>query len=121
MAICAWGGVVNAFAPWWFRTVGETGTMSFNAGITSAGTAAWMCFGAAALIVLIRNWIWPDPAPQHDGALYAILGVCALVALSITSFTLESAWLGYYVAIGLATFLFIGGLLRRKERRSGWR
>lgn len=121
VAICAWGGVINAFIPWWFRTVTPSGAQTFNASITAAGTAAWLCFAAAALLVLIRNWVWPDPAPHHDGALYTIIAVCALIALSITTFRVRSEWIGYYVAIPLAVGLFIGGILRRKERRTGWR
>jgi len=121
IAVSAWLGVVNAFAPWWFRTVTPSGPQTFNASITAAGTATWLCFAAAALLVLMRNWIWPDPAPQHDGALYTLIATSALISLSITSFTLRSAWFGYYVAIALASLLFIGGLLRRRERRAGWR
>ena len=112
---------MNAFIPWWFRTVSENGPQTFNAGITPAGTATWLCFAAAALLVLMRNWIWPDPAPQHDGILYTLIATSALVSLSITSFTLRSAWIGYYVAIGLASLLFVGSLMRSRERRAGWR
>lgn len=121
IAVCAWAGVVNAFIPWWFRTVTPNGPQTFSASITTAGTATWLCFAAAALLVLIRNWVWPDPAPHHDGALYTIISICALIALSITSFRLRSEFIGYYVAIALAVGLFIGGVMRRKERHAGWR
>jgi hypothetical protein len=120
VAVAAWVGVINAFVPWWFRTVTPNGPQTFNASITMAGTATWICFAGAAVLVLTRNWVWPDPAPRRDGAVYAILGACALVSLSITSFTLKSAWIGYYVAIALGAALLIGGLMRQRERRSGW-
>jgi hypothetical protein len=121
VAISAWLGVVNALLPWWYRAETDNGIQTHSAVITTGGTIAWACFGVAAVVILVRSWIWPDPAPHRDGAVYVLAGAGALVALSIQSFTLNSAWIGYIVAALLGMALTAGGLLRRRERRAGWR
>lgn len=121
VAISAWLGVVNAFVPWWFRVQTSGGPRSFTAGLSKAGTIAWLCFATAAVLVLVRNWLWPDPATPHDGPIYTLLGAGALAALIAQATLLDAEWLGFYVAVLLAVAVFVGGILRRRERRAGWR
>lgn len=122
VAVFAWLGVVNAIIPWWYRVTTTGGDLRrFNAGVDWTGVAAWICFGAAALLVLVRAWIWPEPAPHRDGAAYLIFGVTALAALSIQSVTHKAATTGFYLAVFLAIGLAVGGAMRRRERLSGWR
>jgi hypothetical protein len=121
VAVAAWLGVVNALVPWWFRAETVHGARTFTAGLSKAGTIAWICFALAGLLVLARNWIWPDPAPAHDGALYALLGAGALAALAFQSTLVDAEWIGYWVGVLLAFVVLVAGLIRRRERRTGGR
>jgi len=122
VALAAWLGVINAAIPWWYRVSTAAGrTVQFSAGIDWTGLVAWGCFGLAGVLVLVRAWIWPEPAPHRDGAIYLLLGIVALVSLSVQSFTQDDAWLGFFVGVLLAGLLALGGATRRRERGAGWR
>lgn len=121
IAVGSWLGVVNAFVPWWFRAETAGGARTFTAGLSKAGTVAWLCFALAALLILGRSWIWPNPAPRRDGTLYALFGAGAAIALAVQGLRVGPLWIGFYVAILLAAVVFVGGMLRRNERRAGWR
>lgn len=122
VGVSAWLGVVNAAIPWWYRAETSSGeVLSFNAGVDWTGTVAWVCFGIASVLVLVKAWIWPEPAPHKDGILYTLAGLVALGSLTVQSTSHESAAAGFYLALALAFGLTVGGTLRRRERHSGWR
>lgn len=116
----AWLGVINTLVPWWFRATTETRTISYNAGLTAGGVATFVFLALAGLHVLARAWIWPRPAPRRDGIVYIALGVGALTALSVLNRAVDHSWIGYWVGVGIAGVVTIGGFARRRERLRGW-
>lgn len=110
----------NGFIPWWYRVVTPERTYSYNAGLTGWGTVAVASGAVAALAVLLRAALWPEPAHPRDAVLYAALGALALVALGVQLLRTDADWIGVYVAITLAIALIVGGIRRRAERRAGW-
>ncbi|MFP5224241.1 MAG: hypothetical protein ACLGH3_01590 [Actinomycetota bacterium] len=120
VALAAWLGVLNGLIPWWFQAATERGTVRYNAGLTFGGVTTFVVLAAAGLIVLFRAWIWPRPAPRKDGAIYILLGLAALVALSVLNRTVENAWIGYWVGVADAGVLTVAGFARRRERLRGW-
>lgn len=120
VAAASWLGVINAAIPWWFRAHTSSGTETFNAGLTYEGLLVYATFGAAAALVLIRAWIWPQPAPRRDGTLYALLGIGTLVALSARTLGGAGSWIGPWVALVLSVAVTAAGFVRRRERQRGW-
>ena len=117
------GGVLlfaNGFVPWWYRSVTASGTITYNAGLTNWSVIAVLAGAAAAIAILARAAIWPEPAPGRDGTVYTLLGLVALVTLVANALTGQGVWLGLYAGIGLASILVLGGTRRRRERRTGW-
>lgn len=112
--------LVNGIVPWWFRIHTMRRVYFHNAGLSSLSVVAVVAGALAGIAVLARAAIWPEPAPARDGAVYAGLGVIALVALVGEFARARSAWLGLYVGIAIAGALIFAGLRRRAERRAGW-
>lgn len=110
----------NGFLPWWYRTQTIRGMVSYNAGLTGPAIVAVIAGALAAVAVLSRAAIWPEPAPAKDGLVYTLLGLLALGASIATATTDTDAWLGTYAGIILAAILTLGGLRRRRERAGGW-
>jgi len=114
------GLAVNGFIPWWYRVATTDAVVSYNAGLSGWGIVAVPAGFVAMVVVGVRAAIWPEPAPKQDGAVYALLGVIALVALIVELTSTEAEWVGAYVAVFLAAVLTFAGVRRRLERRVGW-
>ena len=112
--------VVNGFVPWWYRVTTQRGTHHYNAALTGFGVIAVAAGALAALSVLARTNIWPQPAPRADGSLYTVLGMVAVVSLVTELGRANSAWIGSYVGLGLAFVITAAGMTRRRQRRAGW-
>lgn len=113
--------LVNGIAPWWYRAVPTTGARTYNAGLHGVGALGVLAATAAALVVFVRAWLWPKPAPLLDASAYITLGFIALGTITIQAGTAQSVWIGPYVGIALATTLTLGGFARGAERKQGWR
>lgn len=111
---------VDGFVPWWYRTAGPSGVVTYNAGLTDWSVVAVAAGAIAVVAILARAAIWPEPAPGKDGALYTLLGVTGFTTLVGQSLTGTGVWWGVYSGIGLSAILTLGGLRRRRERRAGW-
>jgi hypothetical protein len=111
---------VNGFVPWWYQAVTAHGTTRYNAGLTGWGVIAVVAAGLAAIAVLARASIWPEPAPRMDGIVYACLGAVPMIGLAVDAASRDGDWIGSWVAIALAAALVAAGLQRRQERRTGW-
>jgi hypothetical protein len=110
----------NGFVPWWFRSATSAGVVTYNAGLTGPTLIAVLSGAAAALAILGRAMIWPEPAPRKDSIVYVLLGVAAVAALVVGIMTMQGIWLGPYAGIVLAGIMILGGVRRARERRSGW-
>lgn len=110
----------DGFIPWWYRISTSSGSFRYNAGFSGWGTAAVIAGAAAAVGVLLRAMIWPEPAPRRDGAVYALLGTTAMVSLLLQLARPGVEWIGLYVGLILACALTAAGIRRHRERRSGW-
>ena len=121
-SVLASGGLLFAdgLIPWWYRAVTPQGTFSYNAGLTGLGAIAVLAGAVAAVAVLARAAIWPEPAPRRDGTAYAGLGLIALIVLVVQLARTRAEWIGIWVAIVFAIALVAAGLRRRVERRAGW-
>ena len=114
-------GFVNGFVPWWFRTTNSAGKhFGYNAGLNGWSTLAVAAAALAAVAVLARAAIWPEPAPHKDGLLYTALGAVSVIAVTIQIAQHRSTWIGIYVASVFAVLLAFGGMRRRRERARGW-
>ncbi|HEX9711100.1 MAG TPA: hypothetical protein VGB52_00915 [Actinomycetota bacterium] len=114
------GLFVNGFVPWWYRVRTIEGIVHYNGGLTDLGIVAVFAGAAAAILVGARASIWPDPAPQRDGTVYALLGAIALANLIAQMLRTQAEWMGLYASIALAALLLAAGIKRRAERRAGW-
>ena len=110
----------SGFVPWWFRTTTVDGSTSYNAGLTDFTVVAVLAGAVAAIAVLARAAIWPEPAPDRDSILYGALGLVAVIALMLTALVRNGVWVGTYAGLALAGVLLLGGVRRRRERRAGW-
>lgn len=110
----------SGFAPWWFRTATDDGAFTYNAGLTGWSVVAVGAAAFAAVAVLARAWIWPQPAPAKDGTLYALLALVATGAIVMELVTGVGAWIGTWTGLALAVVMLGGGLQRRIERARGW-
>lgn len=70
----------DGFVPWWYRVATPERTYAYNAGLTGWSVLAVAAGAAAAIAVLARAAIWPEPAPRRDGLLYVALGTLAIAA-----------------------------------------
>lgn len=110
----------NGIIPWWYRLKIDEDTFTYNAGLAGLGLVACGCGGLAAIAVVLRANIWPNPAPAKDGTVYTGLGLVATTALVVELLSESARWLGLYVALTLAVVLAASGWLRRAERARGW-
>lgn len=111
---------LNGFIPWWYRVATATSTYTYNAGLTGLGVVVVATGAIAAIGVLGRTNIWPQPAPRADGMAYAVLGLVATVATLVEVSRSDAEWIGSYVALGLALVLTLAGFVRSRQRRAGW-
>lgn len=114
------GQLLNGMIPWWYRVVTVDGRVSYNAGLRDWGVVAVLSGAAAAVLVLIRAAIWPEPAPRQDGLIYGALGLLGTVAITVQATRAEEAWIGLFIGLFLALVLAGAGVWRRSERRAGW-
>jgi hypothetical protein len=110
----------NGFLPWWFRATARGQARMYGAGLTGWGTIATLAGAAAAITVVARASIWPEPAPRRDGLLYSGFGGLASLALGAQLVLGSHNYLGVGAEAVFAKMLTAGGILRRRERRSGW-
>jgi hypothetical protein len=113
-------GLLNGLMPWWYRTNTAAGTFLYPASLRPLSLLAVTCCALAAVIALVRAWIWPEPAPSKDGLVYAALGALATGALLIELVTGTAPWVGIGLGLLLAAGLATAGVRRRQERTAGW-
>lgn len=114
-------GFVNGMIPWWYRTESPAGTFLYPASLRTLSLLSVICCAFAALVVLGRAWIWPQPAPARDGLIYTALGAMSAFALIAQSLLGTSPWVGLGLGLLISTGLTASGLRRRRERAAGWR
>lgn len=113
-------GLLNGLMPWWYRTHSPAGTFLYPASLRGLSLLAVICCTLAALIALVRAWIWPEPAPARDGLVYAALGAISTAALVAQIVTGTAPWVGLGLGLLIAIGLTTAGVRRRRERTAGW-
>lgn len=110
----------NGFVPWWFRASVAGGAFTGNAGLSNPTFIAVLAGAVAAIAVLARAMIWPEPAPRKDSVVYLALGIAAGGATIVSLATRSGVWLGHYASLTLSAIVILGAVRRARERRSGW-
>lgn len=113
-------GFLNGLLPWWFRTSSPAGVFLYAASLRPLSLLAVSCSGLAAMIALVRAWIWPEPAPDRDGLAYSALGALGTGALLVELVWGGAAWVGIGLGLLLSGGLTYAGFRRRRERTAGW-
>lgn len=113
-------GFLNGLMPWWYRTSGPSGTFLYPASLRPLSLLAVTCAALAAMIALVRAWIWPEPAPDRDGLVYTALGALATGSLLIQIAWGTAPWIGLGLGLLLSVGLTTAGYRRRRERTAGW-
>lgn len=112
--------VVDAIIPWWYRIATPTGAYHYNAGLTGYGVLAFVAGLVAALIVIARASIWPEPAPTSDSIVYAVLGFIVTASILIQLAQERTGWIGAWIGLAAGLGIIVGAIRRRTRRRAGW-